>query len=601
MQSKLKIFALSALLATFGLAACDTVEAKLPEAIQSDKILNISDTLPHNNIEDLFEKIVPSNSTTASTVLDELLFRFAQSYFGDFYSLRTMVEEDNIDEIKSFVNTHELFQIIKSDKTHDVDAEIDGVKDFYAHLLKSIQKSFWANVTNSSYTDRYYFFEKKFYDAQRAALYDLDNAVNVLYGETLTVAKKTALSGKADYESVDLYFGNEDHSFLDIYKDFITRSLLPDLYRKVIVENYIQRNNYGAIGRSHARKVQTISLKNIDNAADATRNLVTFYAEKVLEKTDEEIIAYAKEINAFIDEELLSIEDIEWVRNLKFLSDLYAGIVNVNVGVDSEESEKFFAAVATHLYNDATWNDSLIDLDGDLVEETLYYPLTTLGKIYDDYKKVSDIRWNTSETTDFTGSGAYTKETGLMLKAREVMSKNSATEGWYTSSGLSELPSDLRSRLFKIQVANEVDTNYTLDAQGAALSIENIHKDYGWYVQGSYYLTPETYDANAQRPWLYYDSGSTSWVIIRVDEAVKGPKLAEAEDSVTNYDYLAGLGLREDKETQNQIVWVISDLLGDSDSYRKAARQEILKKADIKYHDQAVYDYFKTNFPDLFD
>ena len=54
MQNKLKIFALSALLAAFGLAACDTVEAKLPESIQSEPILNISETLPHNKIEALF-------------------------------------------------------------------------------------------------------------------------------------------------------------------------------------------------------------------------------------------------------------------------------------------------------------------------------------------------------------------------------------------------------------------------------------------------------------------------------------------------------------------------------------------------------------------
>ena len=288
MQNKLKIFALSALLAAFGLAACDTVEAKLPESVQSEPILNISETLPHNKIEDLFEKIVPGDSTTASKVLDELLYRFANSYFGDFYALRTMVEADDDAAIKQFVSSHERFYVFAADgTTHDEEAEIQGVKDFYAHLLKSIRKSFWANVNNSTYTNRYYFFEKKFYDAQRAALYDLENEVNIAYGETLTNSKKEAIDGMKDEEDVGDYFGNGLVSYLDIYRDYITRSLLPDLYRKVIVENYIQRNNYGALGRSHARKVQTISLKNLDNAVDATRNLVTLYAETVLEATDE--------------------------------------------------------------------------------------------------------------------------------------------------------------------------------------------------------------------------------------------------------------------------------------------------------------------------
>lgn len=599
MQNKLKIFALSALLAAFGLAACDTVEAKLPESIQSEPILNISETLPHNKIEDLFEKIVPGDSTTASKVLDELLYRFANSYFGDFYALRTMVEADDDAAIKQFVSSHERFYVFAADgTTHDEEAEIQGVKDFYAHLLKSIQKSFWANVNNSTYTNRYYFFEKKFYDAQRAALYDLENEVNIAYGETLTNSKKEAIDGMKDEEDVGDYFGNGLVSYLDIYRDYITRSLLPDLYRKVIVENYIQRNNYGALGRSHARKVQTISLKNLDNAIDATRNLVTLYAETVLEATDEEIIEYAQEKDPTVD---ASDIDLANARDLKFLSNLYAGSIDVNLDAESNSSDKFFAALAQHIYEDATWVSATIDLDEDGVEEFTYYPLTTLGTIYEDYKKLTDVRWESSTAGDFTGSGAYTKETGLMLKVREVYSKNSATDGWFNSSGLSELPSDLRSRLFKIQVANEVDSNYTFDAEGDAIIKDNVKMDYGWYVQGSYYLTPETYEAGSKRPWLYFDSSSSSWVIVRVDEAVKGPKLTQSADSTANYNYLDNIGVRLGKESQNQIVLVISDLIGDSDSYRKAARQEILKKADIKYHDQAVYDYFKTNFPDLFD
>lgn len=597
MQSKLKIFALSALIACFGLAACDDVEAKLPEAEQSMPILNIEDKLPHNEVEDLFEKIVPGDSSTAAKVLDELLYRFALSYFGDFYELRAMVENDDENAIKAFVTSHELFYIFEDDgTTHKVAAEVQGVKDFYGHLLKSIRKSFWSYVSNSTYTNRYYFYEKKFYDAQRASLYDLENEINIAYGETLTNSMKAPLEGDLDENYVEMYFGDDTYHFLDIYRDFITRSLLPDLYRKVIVENYIQRNNYGALGRSHARKVQTISLKNLDNAVDATRNLVTFYAENVLEADAEEILVYAQAKDPTVNP--VDLELIQNVRNLKFLSDLYAGLIDVNVDALSDNDEKFVAALAKHLYEDATWASAKIDLNG---EEVLYYPLTTLGGIYEDYKKLTDVRWESSEATDFTGGGAYTKETGLMLKAREIYSKNSAKDGWFTSSGLSDLPSDLRSRLFKIQVANEVDTNYTFGADGSLMVYENIHKDYGWYVQGSYYLTPETYEASAERPWLYFDSGSSSWVIVRVDEAVKGPKLTISSDSTSNYDYLAEIGMRGDKETQNQIVWVISDLIGDSDSYRKAARQEIVKKADIKYHDQAAYDYFKTNFPDLFD
>ena len=183
-----------------------------------------------------------------------------------------------------------------------------------------------------------------------------------------------------------------------------------------------------------------------------------------------------------------------------------------------------------------------------------------------------------------------------MLKTREVMAKNSATEGWFTSSGLSELPSELRSRLFKVQVANEIDANYDNDFN----LITDKAYDYGMYVKGDYYLTPATY-GNIEHPYVIFDSSSSSWVLVRVDEAVKGPKLATDANSKASYDYLAGRGLRAGKYSQNEIVWIVSDMIAGSDTYVKAARQEVIEAAKITYHDQDVYDYFKSNFPDLFD
>ena len=580
MRNKLRVLSIGILLtAGFGLAACDTVEAKLPEAMQSDKILAIDGTIPHNEIEELFESVVPSNSTTASKVLDSLLVKLAKSYFGDFYVLRDFVENNKVSDIKSFVDNHARLQVTKDDGSRNSEAEVQGVVDLYEHLLIAIQKSFWSNVSSSSYTDRYFFVEKKFYDTQKAALYNLDED----YGEALEDdSHLTQLDGVKDYKNVDEYFGGlQGKDYLDVYNDYIERSILPDIYRKLIVENYLQRNNYSALGRSHARKVQTISLKNIDDASDATRNLITHYANYILEGN----ILEAEDKPASV-----SADDIEELSDLKFLSRLYDGLVDVNV--DSVEAD-----VATYLYAKANWSKASIDIDEDPQTEPIeYYPLTKLGKIYKDYSEITDTRWETSSSTDFTGSGAYTKRTGLMLKEREVFSKNAVNEGWYTSSGLSDLPSTLRSRLFKIQVANDVDSNYDSDFH----VVLNKEMNYGMYVNGHYYLTPETYEASTAHPYVIYSDGS--WVIVRVDEAVKGPKLVKESDSTTSYAYLYEKGLRgEDKATQNEIVWLVSDMIAGSDTYTKAARQEVIEAAKIVYHDQSVYDYFKSNFPDLFD
>ena len=580
MRNKLKLLSVGLLLSSvFAMASCDTINFALPESIQSEKILNITDEIPHNEVQELFETLVPNDSTTASKVLDKLILRLAESYFGVFYDaedgtvkgLRSIVTSD--EQIKTFVESHARFQVKNADGTRNTAAEIQGVKDFYNHLLEAIQKKLWPSVTNSTYQDRCFFSEKKFYDAQKAAMYDLTNAINKAYGLELEEADHlTQIIGGRNHKDVQLYFGDGDKLYLDVYRDYITRSILPDVYRKFVVENYLKRNNYSALGRSHARKVQTISLKNLDESADATRNLVTHYANYILEGAILDDAAKP----ASIDE-----TTIVNLRDLHFLSKLYAGLIDV-------EADTVEADAARFLYQKADWAPKLVDIDGD---PTIFYPLTTLGKIYKDYSELSDVRWETSSDTDFTGSGAYTKQTGLMLKEREIVSKTSVTEGWYSSSGLSELPSDIRSRLFKIQVANDVDTYH-----GTAKKT----MDYGMYVEGSYYLTPETY-ASTAHPYVIFDSSSSSWVIVRVDEAVKGPKLSEDPTSVTSYDYMAKQGWRDGKETQNEIVLAITNMLADSDTYTKAARQEIVEAAGITYHDQSVYDYFKSNFPDLFD
>ena len=104
------------------------------------------------------------------------------------------------------------------------------------------------------------------------------------------------------------------------------------------------------------------------------------------------------------------------------------------------------------------------------------------------------MRWENTTSTDFTGSGAYTKETGLVLKEREIFAKNSSTQGWYVSSASSigDMSSDLRTRLFSIKTANEVDANFRIGEDGKAIVDENKVGDNGMYVKGAYYLTPET-------------------------------------------------------------------------------------------------------------
>ena len=540
MQSKLKILAAALLAATtVGLASCDTVEVSLKESDADAVLVNAgTDKLTGNTVGDLFDEIVKAGSSNSEKVLNNLLYKLAQSYFGEFYGkdgLFKTVTEGTEQQKKDYAAAHsEMFE-----------GSVKKLENFYNKIKESLDKSFYAIVKNSSYQKRGEFLEREFIQAQEKELYSFGEIDQ--YKSGLVVGYKT-------YANVQEYFQDDYVSF---YEEYIENTLLPDAYRKALVEQHLISQNYNTLGRSYARKVQYISLGNVEGFPDATERLVKAYGELILSATDDSIKA--------INEDA----DIDELRDLHFLNRLYQGHFN-----DDEAANK---AVAEAIYSKAGFNElRYTDENGDNQVAAGIYEQTSYGLLLKDYYKLTTSRWEDGSSTDFTGGSAYTKETGLKIKTNEILASSKVTEGWYTSSGLSDLPSDIKSRLFKVNVANDLDNETKLP-------------DYGIKLNGSYYLTQKKYSRDDNEPECMLDSSSSTWYIVRVDEAVKGPKLQKDGESAYPEDKL------------NKIVLDVANLIADGDAYKKAARQYYVKKAAISYHDQAVYDYFEQTFPDLFD
>ena len=56
----------------------------------------------------------------------------------------------------------------------------------------------------------------------------------------------------------------------------------------------------------------------------------------------------------------------------------------------------------------------------------------------------------------------------------------------------------------------------------------------------------------------------------------------------------------------NDVSFNINDndfvaIVGETGSYTSLSRSHWLEQMAINYHDQKVYDYFKDNYPDLFE
>ena len=517
---------------TVMLASCDDIEAKLSEEEQNAPIIKVDQTIPNNKLSEIYDALVSSSNSNSEKVLNNILELYSQSLFGEFYELREAATGDDA-KMNSFLAAHPIYGEGAKGK--------DNVKALYNRYLNSIKESFWSFVSNSSYQKRSVFLEEKFYKAQINELYALEELPNGVD------FKEVQLDAMKDKEDVEEFFTD----FLVTYKDYINRALLPELYRTALTEQYLLEKNYGALGRSYARKVSYIALPDLEKEA-ATQKLVRAYCELVL-------------ADDAVDEKY---------RDFRYLNALYNGYWDF--------TDAAWDALAANIYSNAGFTLNAV---------TAAYDETAYGKLLLDYSEISEDRNINGTSHDFTNSNAYTKEVGLELEKRQLKATNKVHDGWYTSSGLDGLPSSIKNRVFKMTVANEVDSTI-----GAG--------SFGWYVQGNYYMVPEKYPNGEAYPYAIYDKDSGTSYLVRVDEAVKAPKLIDEENAPQAYqNMVAGTNAAHTRDYayQRDIVLNVASLLSSTDSYKKAAKQHYVEEMALKFHDQAVYDYFVETFPDLFE
>ncbi|MDY6429826.1 MAG: hypothetical protein SPL02_01445 [Bacilli bacterium] len=543
------------------LGACSqNVTATLrAEDAKAPLIQNIG-TVVNNDLEEIYDALVSSSSANSEKVKNNVLVALAEGHFGSFYDV--LNEDSSVKKVGllSIVKKtdQEIFDWGKNREPYKVDGEenvVRYVKDFYESVINRINESFFGEITNTSYQKRGAFLEEKFFEAKANELYKLTAPA--------TFKEPQPVDGFDKKEDAPKYFSD----YLNTYKDYIERAILPGIYRKALVEEYIYERNYSDLGRSYARRVEFISLPDIDGKPSATQDLVNAYAKKILTSTDVNLAKY---------------------KDFRYLDLLFKGYFE---DIDAEENKW-----AKDVYKEAGW--TLNDFGGALGSPLRKaYSESKYGILAKDYNDVSDSRWKDAGT-DFTDSGKHVKEVGLEVKTRSIIAGNNVTEGWFDSSGLSSLSSDIRTRLFKIQVANEVDTiNYEKQDDGSYVEKKNVKGNFGWYVEGDYYMVPAKFPEAQAYPFVIHEGTST--FMVKVNEAVNSQKLAK--DGTNNYKSMAAQGRRKaGAPTQHEIIAEVTKLKSDSSSNEKAAYKFYLQKAVLEFHDTTLYNYFVEQFPDLF-
>lgn len=541
----------SSLLLLGGLTSCSDVIAH-PTEDEYDKasILDFGDDseIQNNTMKQIYDALVNEGDSNSEKVLKNITKLYSQSLYGDFWAIKDAYDNNNAADLQKIADEHSVY--------HDKNGKGSTAKliNTFTDFMVAVKKVFHGFMTNTSYQERSQFIERKFYDAQVKNNYNLGSEY---YEEAVNVKGSFRVQETPTSYEMTPYFKN----LFVTYKEYIDIAVLPDIYRDMLVSQYLYTVNYRSLGLSYARKIDVIKLADNTSYADATKRLVTSYAKNVIEDSNVDMSVY----------------------DFTFLDDLYKGIPEVVAGyANSTLVNKIYADAGWNAYSDTDSVYAKFLADNGTYAGTTIYKESTFGGYVADYLKIYDNTADDSSVlTDFTNSGAYTAKTGLQIKKNSLMATDSTTHGWYNQSGIgSVVPSDISTRLFKITVAQEVDNEKTVNGR------------YGYVRNGGYYVIPEKFETSNQYPYIINDSGT--YYFVKVEEAVMSSKLNASDDNY--YDTARGVEF-----VAEHIARQIASLLASSDTYKTDSNKYWVEKMMLIYHDTSVYEYFKKTFPSLFE
>ena len=639
----LKITAI-ALLSAFALTACDDDIIAKPKGYDDNSpVVNLPNgtEVYNNDFTDIYDSIRSGN--LASDVLDELLYQYSVSVFGNYnkvtaakitnnkfgditlkqavkgLSLGTDGKWTGNDDANNFIKAHKAFWT-KNKAGHRVDDAFNEADDDaapsaseYARLNrkwktieKRIAEKMYASISGGSYSERNVFEEERF---MRSLDLSIENNVRSL--DQAELFKGVLTSAVEDYDvfnekSKDIN-GNEDYilhrenyqSNWELDKEekadqdatYVEDNLIPDIYRQLLVEQYILDESYDTLGRTSARHISVLSISKNSNYSKGAINLMNTFVNDVI---------FDKDRNYDISLDDFKVVSNAWIGT--FMDD-------ANYNAASTDGKKtawdlMNAAVPEYL------KDSTDSTSGK------YFQGTAFGDMMEEMEKINDNPVLSENESTYTGSDAYTIEVGKEIKKRELDLKDHTSTGWYVKSvGADSLPDSLKNQLFDINVANALNPSkdengnqkdnfcveYSFNETSGAWETNELD-DEGKIktnlinvvgkVKGQYFLRNTTrIKGNPVENDLLFENDGTYYVVL-VEDAIRSKNLDKK-----NYVNASVEELDQLETYINEIV----QLVANNDTYKNLSKKHWVEDMDLKYHDQVVYDYFKSNFPELFE
>jgi hypothetical protein len=524
-KNKLKTSAI-ALTAVF-LVGCTEVLAN-PNDFENSILDGLVTDLEKNVNSVVYEALRDAGSINQKT-LDDVMFLIAEDRLGNYETLLSSTAGEDVALVEK--------------------------------IQRRINEKMYDLIASGQFETRNLFSERRFAFSIEKQLYPLNRTENDPWVEDFIFPPRNS-------EAIASGEVLEDAIHLEYYQTFIRENLVPRIYRELLVEQYLIEEDYSALGRSYARKVNYVSLKVSTENPESAKYLM----------------------DTFIDQYILG-EDAAPVADLELLARAWRG---VDFSAGAADRDYVFASDSPEfqLLSDA----GLLAFDGDTYHPGATYK-TLYGEILSRFEKIipeNPLLTDKSIENEFTGNGQYTPETGLEIKRNELFKRDFTTDGWHIKNGgLGSLPSAIRDRVFNIGVANAIDRiDDEADDVASPRTSDFIRK-----INGVSYLIPQTSQQNDTRNFLLYDANTTTYYIVQVLEAVNTTKMNASSTSTTNYDALEN----DNGVKRNLIAGEIAKILGAREANINASNLHWLKLAEISFHDQTIYDFFKERFPTIYD
>lgn len=221
--------------------------------------------------------------------------------------------------------------------------------------------------------------------------------------------------------------------------------------------------------------------------------------------------------------------------------------------------------------------------DGTTLDTLHTLGITTLNDKIDE--DVTKIDLSDKDKTDlnleskYTGSYTYSLAKGIELARNSLRKEDYITEGYYLkSNGLSSLPSELKSRIFT--------SNYNIDSSSTKKDVTVTMKN------GKRYLTSPLTESNSTDAdsVVYYDSSSKTYYIVEINDVITNSALERKSDDS-----------EEVAASKKARALEVAYEMTTTSNYEKNSTVHYLKNAKLSYHDEDVYNYIKTNYPDVFE